>query len=57
MYILFCDFGRSIRSNDADEFYEAINIGNTRDVILRAHRTMECLAKVMIESLTSRDLW
>lgn len=47
----------TIRRNDADEFCEVINIDDTGDVILRAYTTMECLAKVMIETLTSRDLW
>jgi hypothetical protein len=57
MYILFCDSGRAIRGNDADEFYEVINIDDVGHVNSRAHTRVECLAKLMIEALASLDLW
>jgi len=57
MYISFCVLGRVIHSNGADEFYEAINIGDTGHVISRAHTVVEGLAKSTIEAVTSFDLW
>jgi hypothetical protein len=45
------------RSNDAGEFYEVINIGDVDHVISRAQAVVECLAKSMIDALTSLDLW
>ena len=57
MYISFCDLERVIHSNGADEFYEAINIGDTGHVISRAGAVVEGLAKSTIEALTSLDLW
>ena len=57
MYISFCDLGRVIDSNDADEFYEAINIADTGHVISRAQTVVEGLAKSMIEAVTSLHLW
>jgi hypothetical protein len=45
------------RSNDASEFYEVINIGDAGHVISRAQAVVECLAKSMIDALTSLDLW
>ena len=57
MYISFCDFVRVIDSNGADEFYEAINIGDTGHVISRVQAVVEGLAKSMIEAVTSLDLW
>jgi hypothetical protein len=44
-------------SNDAGEFYEVINIGDAGHVISRAQALVECLAKSMIDALTSLDLW
>jgi hypothetical protein len=44
-------------SNDAGEFYEVINIGDAGHVISRTQAVVECLAKSMIEALTSLDLW
>jgi hypothetical protein len=45
------------RSNDAGEFYEVINIGDAGHVISRVQAVVECLAKSMIDALTSLDLW
>jgi hypothetical protein len=45
------------RSNDAGKFYEVINIGDVDHVISRAQAVVECLAKSMIDALTSLDLW
>jgi hypothetical protein len=54
---LYRDRGCAIRSNDADEFYKVINIGDAGHLIWRAQAVVECLAKSMIEALTSLDLW
>jgi len=45
------------RSNDAGEFYEVINIGDAGHVVSRTQAVVECLAKSMIDALTSLDLW
>ena len=45
------------RSNDASEFYEVINIGDAGHVVSRTQAVVECLAKSMIDALTSLDLW
>jgi hypothetical protein len=45
------------RSNGAGEFYEVINIGDAGHVVSRTQAVVECLAKTMIDALTSLDLW